>query len=233
MEDIRMGKIHHSSRKQRPWSKLQRRIYQLICPKLDLQIQCVAYPISPRSSTNLPRHWITLGKEIIWDYPKNFISKRQFYSEGREITKKVVYDEWSIPDISALIRDYIDTPKDVLLDKVFSNDRWGLTEILKAADRRIGKERLKELGDKSGNAAVRKIIAMRLDAKNYPSTSGVGLPCILSQQMETKKAKGSICEATKNLPLCLATNPQCETFEGCIDQTFAVYKNDIYLGGVE
>ncbi|WP_216095042.1 hypothetical protein [Candidatus Marithrix sp. Canyon 246] len=30
---------------------------------------------SNMGSTDIPRYWITLEKEIIWDYPKNFIDK--------------------------------------------------------------------------------------------------------------------------------------------------------------
>ena len=47
--------------------------------------------------------------------------------------------------ISHLFRQYIDTPKDHLMGNHFNNDYWGVTNILKAADRRIGNRRLQEL----------------------------------------------------------------------------------------
>jgi len=53
-----------------------------------------------------------------------------------------------VPDISNLIREYIDTPKAALLAKTLENDHWGLTDILKASDKRIGRRRLLELKDR-------------------------------------------------------------------------------------
>ena len=61
---------------KKPWSKLQRELYDLVSDSIDFQIHCVAYRMdSAYGSTNLPRYWITLNKEIIWDYPKQFVTK--------------------------------------------------------------------------------------------------------------------------------------------------------------
>jgi len=60
-----------------------------------------------------------------------------------------------------LIREYIDTPKDEILSKVFENDYWGLINILRAADRRIGGRRLDWLKKKTHNIAANKIIEAR------------------------------------------------------------------------
>ncbi len=50
------------------WSKLQREFYTIRADGLDLQIHCRVYRMqSQRGSADLPRYWITLGKEIIWD----------------------------------------------------------------------------------------------------------------------------------------------------------------------
>jgi hypothetical protein len=62
--------------------------------------------------------------------------------------------------ISNLIRDYINCPKEALLEP-FENDRWGLTDILRAADRRIGKRRLLEMNPE--NPWAKKIISFRLN----------------------------------------------------------------------
>ena len=43
-----------------------------------------------------------------------------------------------VSDISNLIREYIDTPVSEIVYKHFENDYWGLANILRAADRRIG-----------------------------------------------------------------------------------------------
>ncbi|GHV71806.1 hypothetical protein AGMMS49928_25400 [Spirochaetia bacterium] len=159
----------HGANKQKPWSKLQREIYKLISPELDFQIHCAAYRMdSNRGSTDLPRYWITLNKEIIFDYPKNFLSLPIFESSDGESsikdTLQGIYPYGSdISEISSVICEYIDTPKELLFAKVFENDKWGLTDMLKSADRRIGKRKLLELGEKqSVNAVIAKIIAERM-----------------------------------------------------------------------
>ena len=129
------------------WSKLQRDIYNLIDENLDLQIQCRAYRMSNSRSTNpqIPRYWITLNKEIIFDVPGNidYIDKFKLYEH--------------IPNISQLIRDYINSPIEGLIEKKFE-DKFGITDILKAADRRIGKRKFDKL---SINDATAKIIKAR------------------------------------------------------------------------
>lgn len=66
-----------------------------------------------------------------------------------------------IPDISALIREYIDTPKDEVFSKHFDNDYWGLINILKAADRRFGRTRLDRLQKRLDNKAALKVLERR------------------------------------------------------------------------
>jgi hypothetical protein len=57
----------------RRWSKLQKEIEQLFVEEVDLRIQCRAYRMaSQRRRTDLPRYWVTLGKDVIWDYPRDF-----------------------------------------------------------------------------------------------------------------------------------------------------------------
>ena len=144
------------------WSKLQREIYKLVDEKINFQIHCTRYPMdSELGSTDLPRYWITLDKEIIFDYPKQFavwggtINCSGFHSGYPYNT--------DISDISNLIREYIDTPKEELLIKIFDNDHWGLINILRAADRRVGQRRLERLKKKTHNIAAHKIIKARLN----------------------------------------------------------------------
>jgi len=148
----------------KPWSKIHRELKKLISDDIDFQIHCVAYPMrSQYGSTDLPRYWITLGKEIIWDYPKQFMTQ-----DGG--TKNLSgFQAWypyttDIPDISDLIREYIDTPKGEILSKVFHNDYWGLINILRAADRRVGRRRLTVLKKKTHNIAANKVIDARISA---------------------------------------------------------------------
>jgi hypothetical protein len=135
----------------RRWSKLQKRVYNLLLSELEIQIHCAAYPMrSQRGSTDLGRYWITLGREVIWDYPKDFAGAKRKYPYTTDIAA-----------ISELMREYIDTPVEALLRKRFDKDRWGLTAILKAADRRLGRDKLKLAFGGEENEVVRRVLARR------------------------------------------------------------------------
>ncbi|WP_445356219.1 hypothetical protein ACJJI5_10420 [Microbulbifer sp. EKSA008] len=154
----------------KPWSKLQREFYLLRAEGLKFQLQCRSYRMdSQMGSTNCPRYWITLGKEIIWDYPKDFVGKTH---PDRKPTEWYPYGT-DIPDISNLIREYIDTPKDEIIKKVFENDCWGLINILRAADKRIGTRRLPELKKKTGNKAALKVIEERMSTALTKQSTGL------------------------------------------------------------
>ncbi len=72
--------------KSKPWSKLQSRLYNLIDENLNFQIHCIVYPMhSERGPTGLPRYWITLDKNIIWDYPKQFVDKKLKKTESSKL----------------------------------------------------------------------------------------------------------------------------------------------------
>jgi len=156
-----------------PFSKLQRELYKLLDPSLDFQIHCIVYPMKSRwGTTDLPRYWITLDSEIIWDFPKDFVLPGKRGSVGglknlSQNKKRRFYPYHpGVSEISQLLREYIDTPKEELYAKHFANDEWGLANILKAADRRIGQRRLKLLQHKTKNIAAQRIIALRLKDPN-------------------------------------------------------------------
>lgn len=151
------------------WSKLQRELYRIVAPDIGLQIHCSRYRMqSQYGKTDLPRYWITLKDEIIFDYPKQFVGE-----DGaiRTLREKEPWDGHGYPyvtdisEISKMIREYIDTKKDEVFEKPFENDYWGLTDILKAADRRNGKRRLESLKEKTDSEAANKIIELRLEKK--------------------------------------------------------------------
>ena len=136
------------------WSKLQKSLYLIVSDKVDFQIHCSVYRMnSQRGSTDLPRYWITVGKKIVFDYPKQFISD--------EANKYYPY-ETQISDISDCIREYIDCPVSLLPEKRFENDLWGLTDILKAVDKRLGKAKLNGYFS-SSNSAVKEILNKRFE----------------------------------------------------------------------
>ena len=146
------------------WSKLQKRFYELVDEGIDFQIHCAVYRMqSRRGGTDLPRYFITLAGEIIFDYPKDFALKDgriKSLAQGGALAKFYPYDS-GISGIGELIREYIDTPKDELFKKHFDADEWGLANILKAADKRIGKRRLQILAKNKKNQAMQKVIAAR------------------------------------------------------------------------
>lgn len=138
------------------WSKLQKELYLIIDSEIDFQIHCASYPVGAYGDT-IPRYWITLGKEIIFDYPKQFV-----LSEWH-----ICYPfETVVPKVSGLIREYIDTPVSEIMIKHFEHDSWELTDIFRAADRRIGQRRLGLLQQATKNQAVQKILALRMKDSN-------------------------------------------------------------------
>ena len=161
----------------KPWSKLQKQLYLLIDPSIDFQIHCNAYRMkSQRGTTSLPRYCIVLNKEIIFDYPKDFLSNlipregsRELRTTGTstwllnsDLTVKDLYPYYTeVQNISCVIREYIDTPVNELFDKIFENDKWGLTDILKAADKRLGKNKLIQIKQETKSKNVLKVIIAR------------------------------------------------------------------------
>ena len=112
------------------WSNLQKLLYDLFDSNLNLQIHCCVY----RSKINFPRYWISLDNEIIWDFPKDYFNRKK----EEENLQNDIELEYKISEIPNIIREYINTPIHELMNKNIENDKYGLTEILLVADRRIG-----------------------------------------------------------------------------------------------
>ena len=169
----------------KPWSKLKSKIESLWVNGLPLSIYCSVYRYSPphavHSEANIPRHWFTLNGEVIYDFPGPFLvdnpprgsSIRWFedvYSVINPAPKPIdgiptiftsSHDRSSI--ISQLLREYIDRPRELLMEP-FHRDEWEFTDILRAADGRIGKNRLRvwEKTLDAGNPA-QKVLKARFD----------------------------------------------------------------------
>jgi hypothetical protein len=107
--------------------------------------------------TPLGRYWITLGDQTIWDYPKDFVGT---FHSLRANLKFYPYDT-DVSMTSDVIREYIDTPKEELLTKNFETDLWGLVDILRAADKRVGSRRLSALEETTQNQTARKVVEAR------------------------------------------------------------------------
>ena len=134
------------------WSKLQARLYNLMEPAVNFQIHCALYEMKSLGhyGSRLSRYFITVDKEIVFDYPKDM-----------ELNKKYIY-LWNsdVDKISNLIEEYIQRPKEELFED-FPNDKWGIVDILRACDRRVGKKRLQILAERTRNENVRFIIEKR------------------------------------------------------------------------
>ncbi len=160
------------------FSKLKKEIEKLFDQRLDMQFCCSAYPMRPKNgyaTRSIPRFYVKIGKDIIWDFPKDF-----------EV--EPMSSEWCNRNgISALVREYIDTPVAELLEKEFKGEfksfkhtprRKGhpektytnqsdmevvksLTDIFKTADRRVGKQKLYIWAAKSDTPQVEIIMNVR------------------------------------------------------------------------
>ena len=146
------------------FSTLKKQIENLLLPSLKMEVCCLAYPVrSQYGSSSVPRFYIRLGKMIIWDFP------------GQFPIRDIDYHMWeSMVDISALLREYIDTPLAQVPTKAFEGDNvempdgsifnLGLTAILKAADRRMGRAKLAEMIANPASPAVCLVLNARLAA---------------------------------------------------------------------
>jgi hypothetical protein len=144
----------------RRWSKLQKQLYDLIDDRVPLQVHCIGMDnLKDKASIkSLGVFRVHLGRRIIWDFPKGVLKS------APENNGQIGFS-YSVSDINELVREYIDTPKDELLEKLFPGDRYGLTDILKAADRRLGRERLNSRFDESGDGPIRDILNYRFGQK--------------------------------------------------------------------
>lgn len=143
----------------RRWSRLQKQIYNLLDKKISMQIHCIGMNNDPdgNSFRGLGLYKVSVGKEIIWNFPKDFITYDYKYPDGGDCFS------YSVTDINLLVRKYIDTPKDALLWKQYENDWFKLTDLLKAADRRFGREKLLLFFKDCENEAVGKILKLRFE----------------------------------------------------------------------
>lgn len=142
------------------WSKLQSRLYNLIDEDVNFQIHCALYEMNSNNGwhgNKLPRYFITIDKDIVFDYPKDC-----------DTTWKYGHNSYpwdtDINQISNLIKEYIECPKSDIM-KDFELDRWGLIDILRVCDRRIGKRKLVELREKITNKKLLEVIDKRQNKK--------------------------------------------------------------------
>lgn len=146
------------------WSNLQNRVYAMVASEIPFQIHFVACPMRSQCGSSLiPRCFITIGKRIVWDYPRDFPAEcTSPYSPCIKAHS-----------ISSILDEWLNTPRSRLLEAEYPEDEWGLTDILLAVDRRMGRRRLMALAERTDNAEVKSIVATRL---GLPSVSGSAHP---------------------------------------------------------
>lgn len=142
------------------WSKLKKLIEDLFAPGLPLQIHCTAIRTTPDNEGSLAEvlgvFKVCLAKNVIWNFPRQFVNEETVYPDGGN------QYSFGVRDLNELLRDYLDTPKNALLKKEFSRDFFGLTNILKAADRRLGLERLELHFKDCEQESLRNVLSTRL-----------------------------------------------------------------------
>lgn len=146
----------------RRWSKLQKAIYNLIPEDLPLQVHVTEMPeaLETGSLNLLGMFWVTLEKDVIWHFPKDFVTHWTEWPDGSN------QYSYSVADINRVVREYIDTPLAELLTKQFSRDYCRISDVLKASDRRFAPHRLVQHFKNTKSEAVRKVLDHRLSSNN-------------------------------------------------------------------
>ncbi len=148
----------------RRWSKLKSRVEALWVPTLPLAIHAnVWVKHTTHWDLDEPRHWIVLNRTIIWDFPGPFMKAEP--ARGQRITYWEDAYGWGGGNgkssvIATLLRDYLDRDRERLFEP-FENDQWELGDILRAADRRIGRERLVEWSESLDQGSPARIVVER------------------------------------------------------------------------
>ena len=154
----------------RRWSKLKKKLENLFEPTLNIEFNCSSYPVrSQWGGNSIPRFYMQIDKEIIWDFPRDFELRNIQFSWWASFNK-----------ITDLVQEYIETPVDQLLTTNFKyetliiEDKWflhiygeryevnyRLTELFIAADRRIGKQKRIGFAALKSNEAIDRILEKR------------------------------------------------------------------------
>ena len=83
------------------------------------------------------------------------MNEETVYSDGGNLYS------FGVRDLNEILRAYLDTPREELLKKQFPRDCFGMTNILKAADRRVGVDRLQKHFKDCEQESVVKVLSAR------------------------------------------------------------------------
>lgn len=130
------------------WSQLRVKIEELFDPALALKVHCTVQ--RGEHGARIGRYWFVLDGETIWDEPKRV---SRMLVEGEENSDAAKMGE--------IFREYLSLSRENLLHYSPADDIAGLSQLLRAADRRIGKRRFSELAGIVQHPAAHKIILAR------------------------------------------------------------------------
>ena len=137
------------------WSRLKSLVEALFVPELRLRLHCTGIRDEARKDSHAAVSrgifQARLGREVIWDFPGQFVDHD---------------DGYSATNLTQLLRDYLETPKAELLSRSFADDPHGLADVLRLADRRIGLRRLRERYGRDDRVFVRRLLLARANANS-------------------------------------------------------------------
>lgn len=154
------------------WTKLQKSLDNLISPKLykRFAIHCTKYNWTNssgyKSISTYPRCWLTLDKQIIWEFPGKFIAddvNNPLYikdSNGNTYWNETKTVDGGYEYVMSTLKAYVNTPYEDL-NKL--NDIIGLVSLLQLADKRTGKRKLTQIDTSTVSEAECKLINARLN----------------------------------------------------------------------
>lgn len=138
----------------RKWNQVQKRLKEIIAPELNIAFNSSSlekHPFRKCGGLHVNHFEIKLDGKVIWVAQKNCC----FYNEKKFWDFYMSYPEWNYvskgnnnkkhtfkASPQNIIAEYLDCPKDELLN---FDEPTGLKFLLWACDKRIGKNRLKEL----------------------------------------------------------------------------------------
>ncbi|MFY2764621.1 hypothetical protein [Arenimonas sp. MALMAid1274] len=150
-----------------PWSKLERRLRDLPDPSLKLRFRFTAYRQeaiqTPWEGDAACKFWITQGKDTIWAVPRD-----RHPGDDADIGYSARRSPGWLVELAA---EYLQLPRDQLLNWTPDWSGWGLPDLLKACDRRIGKRQFPAL-----KALVTEPAALRLLDLRSGKETGKRLP---------------------------------------------------------
>lgn len=140
-----------------PWSRLERRLRDLPDPCLQLRFRFTAYRqesiATPWQGDAAGKFWITLGKDTIWAVPRDRHSGDTAWI-GCEARRS---PGWLVE----LAAEYLQLPRGGLQDWTPSWSGWGLPDILKACDRRIGRRQWPNLREQLTEPVALHLLDLR------------------------------------------------------------------------